>query len=321
MFDFFKKHLNWFWLTLLITPTVFIFLTIFPEVTLPPVIYYLTDDLLIPKIVESMLKLAELYSYLLLWIVDITPPFPDVFNWIDILFSIKFQKQVTYFICHTIPSLTDLWNYFLNTHDFMCSLVEALLLLYISVKVFLTWFLIYVWPPLTAFIYWYKQMFFSYDPIHELIKNEGTLFFKWLLLYQTYSSTSKRLQLNDFNFGTYNFSLRRWSALWISFSIRSKWSDGVTLINSPTPLLVFFQSNRLTALRFLIFISCSKNLNLFQVSFADIDSKKLLIIKTSPLTLTELKIHRRDLDILENDNFLSFTLKNLVVCYLLKLKF
>ncbi len=268
-----------------------------------------------------MLKLAELYSHLLLWIVDVTPPFPDVFNWIDIIFSISFQKQVTYFICYTLPSLTDLWNYFLSTHDFMCSLVEALLLLYISVKVFLTWFLIYVWPPLIAFIYWYRQTFFSYDPIHELIKNEGTLFFKWLLLHQMYSFSSKSLQVKDFNFGTYNFSLRRWSSLWISFSIRSKWSDGIIPVNSFTPLLSFFQSDRLSSLRFLIFISCSKNLNLFQITLPTPDSKKLLTIKTSHLILTELKIHRRDLDVLEDDRFLLFTLKFFLFCYLLKLKF
>ena len=136
-----------------------------------------------------------------------------------------------------------------------------------------------------------------------------------------YSAKSKNLQVNNFSFGTYNFSLRRWSSLWISFSIRSKWSDGVTLVNGPIPLLGFFQSNRLTALRFLIFISCSKNINLFQVSHTAPDSKKLLIIKTSPLTLTKLKIHRRDLDILEDDKFLLFTLEDFLVCYLLKLKF
>jgi hypothetical protein len=74
-------------------------------------------------------------------------------------------------------------------------------------------------------------------------------------------------------------------------------------------------------LRFLIFISCKNNLNLFQISKQKTTSQSLLLISIADNVLEELKIHPRDLRELENDKFLYFTIKNMLFCYLLKFKF
>ena len=321
LFNFIKTHTKWFFIGFLIILTTFIFLTIFPEITLPPVIYYLVDELLIPLIVSQLIWGAECYSDLLLWIVSVTPPFPDVFGWIDLLFSLTFQKKVTHFICYTLPSLSDLWNYFLLTHDFICSFVEALLLLYISVKVFLTWTTIYVWPFITTLVFWYKRHFFGKDPIIDYISTEGLLFFRWLLLYQTYVSqfklTSIPLPKNHF----YSFSSRRWSSLWLGLSLRLSWSGTSIPKTQPNNLVFFFQDNRLMALKFLIFVSCHNKLNLFTISTTTCNDNISLVITASPNILKELKIHPRDLKTLETDNFLLFSIRDFLVCYLLKLKF
>ena len=321
LFNFIKTHTKWVFIGFLIIVTTFIFLTIFPEITLPPTIYYLVDELLIPLIVSQLIWVAECYSDLLLWIVSVTPPFPDVFGWIDLLFSLAFQKKVTHFICYTLPSLSDLWNYFLSTHDFICSFVEALLLLYISVKVFLTWTTIYVWPFITTLVFWYRQYFFNKDPVTCYISTEGALFFKWLLLYQTYILQFKSNFLQSPNPTPYTFSTRKWSSLWLGLSLRLHWCGAFIPKSQPNNLVFFFKNDRLMALRFLIFVSCHNQLDLFTVSTTTSNNKTSLLI-TAPLkTLKELKIHHRDLKILETDHFLLFSLRSFLVCYLLKLKF
>ena len=313
MFNLIKTHTRWFFIGFLIILTTFIFLTIFPEITLPPVIYHLVDELLIPLIVSQLIWVAECYSDLLLWIVSVTPPFPDIFGWIDFLFSLSFQKKVTYFICYTLPSFSDLWSYFLLTHDFICSFVEASLLLYISVKVFLTWITIYVWPLITTLVFWYRQHFFNKDPITDYITTEGALFFKWLLLYQTYVLQFKLKSAQFPNPNNYTFSSRRWSALWLGLSLRLHWFGAHIPKSQPNNLVFFFKSNRLMALRFLIFVSCHNQLDLFTVSTKPFDGKVLLLITASSRTLKKLKIHPRDLKTLEGDEFLLFSLRDFVL--------
>jgi hypothetical protein len=321
LFNFLKTQILWLYIIFLALITALIFLTIFPEVKLPKTIYFLVDDFLIPNLIWLFIQLSEYYSFLLLWLVEITPPFPDVFGWIDFIFPLKFQKQVTYFICYTIPNLAELWNYFYQSHELICSLVEALLLVYVSIKVLLNWLLIYVWPFLLAIFYHYNNFFFASNPINSYIKTENKLFFEWLLLYNLFKQKQDITLLENVKLDRYSFSPQDWFSLWLGWSLRVKWVDIRRCSNLNFPVILFFQNNQLMLLRFLIFISCKNNLNLFQISKQKTTSQSLLLISIADNVLKELKIHPRDLQELENDKFLYFTIKNMLFCYLLKFKF
>jgi hypothetical protein len=321
LFKLLKIYYSWLWILSLTILTLGIFLTLFPEIKLPPTIYYLVDEILIPTLFNIFIQLSEYYSLLLLWLVNITPPFPDIFGWVDLLFSLKFQKDFTYFICYTIPNLFELFEYLFKFHDFMCSFVEALLLIYISIKVLLNWLLCTLWPLLLGVCYTYKKTMFNKNPINPFIKNEVTLFFEWLILYYYYYYQLPKTTYLSYQLKSYTFSPKNWFSLWLGWSFRLKLTDSQITDHVCSPVLLFFDNNYLLSLKFLIFISKKRQLDWFHVEKINNNDVKLLSINTSDNFKNQFLLHPRDLKLLEKDKFLYFTLKEMLFCYLLKFKF
>ena len=321
MFNFLKKNTIWIWSFALFTLSLLIFLTLFPTIKLPKICFFIIDEFLIPKIFNLFILLAEYYSQLLLWIVHITPPFPDIFNWIDLVFSLKFQKDVTYFICYTIPNFYELFDYLFKIHDFFCSFVEALMLVYISIKVLLNWILYVFWPILLTIFWQYKRIFFNQNQINQFIQDEKNLFFEWLVLYYQYSQVNKITSYFTLLPMNYNFSSKKWFSLWLGWSFRLKFTNTNLANKFYNPIIIFFDNQYIMSLKFLIFIGYRRKYDWFIIEKSSNKTSQLLIITVSESLKKKIKIHPQDLNLLEHDRFLYFTLKDLLFCYLLKFKF